>query len=122
MVGEAMACVKVDLDTLIIYSLVDFDAGIDKINYDRVVTLDNLKTIVNRVANSMGRYIFSDVTVDNFCRTLNEHPKLFKCKNSDSLGVQLVEGESIPKDWFSFGYNPEILKEITKQSKIVLGD
>lgn len=50
----AMACVKVDLDTLIIYSLVDFDAGIDKINYDKVVTLDNLKTIVNRVANSMG--------------------------------------------------------------------
>lgn len=115
-----MACVRVDLDTLIIYSLIDFDDGVDKINYNKEVTLDNLKTIINRVANSTGRYVFSDTTVDNFCKTLNEYPKLFICRDSDSLSIQLAKNQNIPKDWFSFGYDPEILKEITKQSKIVL--
>lgn len=117
-----MACVKVDLDTLIIYSLVDLDDAVNKVKYNKTVTLDNLKTIINRVANSTGRYIFSDTTVENFCRTLNQYPKLLLSRNYDGLGVQIANGASVPIKWFSFGYDPEILKEITRQSKIVLDD
>lgn len=114
-----MACTIIDLDTLIIYSLIDFTKKGYKINYDRVLTLNDLKTIVNRVANKTCRYIYSDITEENFSKTLKENSNFIENKSLDGNSVGLVNGCSIPMKWYGFGYDPEILKAISEQAKNV---
>lgn len=110
-----MCCLRIDTETLL-YNCCKSDSN-------SACSVQNLKNIVKRIADFFGRYIYSNLQMDDLVKVVDAYPEQFAFTGYDELKVKSKADSSTLQrceKYFNFGYEQEITDKIAEFARLEL--
>ena len=107
-----MCCLKIYTDTLLANCL--------NTCRTKSFSADDLQKIVQKMANTENRDIFSDTSEDALQKTVVKYPHIFRFIQEDKIALcekWKQEGKTLPMNYFNFGYAADTINLLTETAQ-----